>query len=129
MLPDPIPASETVYPWQVSLDFNDGGIIGLTALYDQPVTIDDLQAAVNERYGQWEKSQFRKGPMRIWRIEPEKFVISLSTNNEGMVQMIYLAFDPKHPLSDPVRKKFVDRFDSTHPSDFARKLLLQSMTP
>lgn len=128
MLPDPL-GSGTFYPWQVSFDFNNGAIIGLTALYDQPVTIDDLHTAVNERYGQWAVPYFRRGPMRIWRIEPEKFVISMSTNDDGMVQVIYLAFDPKHPVSDPVRKKLLERIDASHPDPFARKMVVDSMTP
>lgn len=67
--------------------------------------------------------------MRIWRIEPEKFVISMSTNDDGMVQVIYLAFDPKHPVSDPVRKKLLERIDASHPDPFARKMVVDSMTP
>ena len=128
MLPDPSP-EVAAYPWQVSLDLSDGRVIGLTALYDQPVTIDDLQAAVDERYAKWAVKEFRTGPARIWRVEPEKFVISLSKNDEGMVQLIYLIFAAKHPLSDPVRKKFFERLDATHPDPFARKMLLDSMTP
>jgi hypothetical protein len=41
--------------------------------------------------------QFRSGPLNIWRVESEKFVIQLSKNDEGMSQLIYLIFDAKHP--------------------------------
>lgn len=98
-----------VYPWQVSLDYNNGSVIGLTAFYDQPTSIDDVQAVVDERYGQWAMAQFRTGPGRIWRIEPEKFIISLSKTDVGMVQLIYLTFDPKHPTSEKVLEKMLDR--------------------
>ena len=98
-----------VYPWQVLLDYTDGSVIGLTAFYDQPTSIDDVQAVVNERYGQWAKAEFKTGPVRIWRVEPERFVINLSQANTGMVQLIYLTFDPKHPTSEKVLEKALDR--------------------
>jgi hypothetical protein len=90
-----------IYPWQVRLDFNQPAVIGLIALYDQPTTIDDVQAAIDQRYGKWALTGFRTGPVRLWRIDPpHKFVINLSTNSDGMVQLIYLSYDPKHPTSD-----------------------------
>jgi len=64
---------------------------------------------VNERYGQWAKAEFRTGPVRIWRIEPEKFVIQLAQADTGMVQLIYLSFDPKHPTSEKVLQEMLDR--------------------
>jgi len=73
--------------------------MGLIALYDQPTTIADVDAAVNERYGKWAVPEF-KGPMWGWRVTPEKFVIQLTTNSDGMAQLIYLTFNPKHPTSD-----------------------------
>ena len=98
-----------VYPWQVSLDYTNGSVIGLTAFYDQPTSIDDVQAAVNERYGQWARSEFRTGPVKIWRVEPEGFVIQLARTDTGMVQLIYLTFAAKHPTSEKVLEKMLDR--------------------
>lgn len=129
LLPDEIAEPDAIHPWQVSVDFSGQAVIGSTVLYDQPVTIEDIQAAVDKRYGRWAVPTFRTGPMRAWRIEPEKFIIQLSTNDDGMVQLIYLVFDPKYPVSEAVRKKILDRFDATHPDPFARKMLLDSMTP
>ena len=98
-----------VYPWQVSLDYTNGSVIGLTALYDQPTTIDDVQAVVNERYGQSAMPEFRTGPVRLWRVEPERFVINLSQADTGMVRLIYLTFDPKHPTSEKVLEKMMEQ--------------------
>lgn len=98
-----------VYPWQVSLDYTNGSVIGLTALYDQPTSMDDVQGVVNERYGQWAAADFRTGPLRMWRVEPERFVIELSQADTGMVRLIYLTFDPKHPTSEKVLEKMLDR--------------------
>jgi hypothetical protein len=101
VLPDASSDARAVYPWQVRLDFNQPTIMGLIALYDQPTTIDDVQAALDERYGKWALADFRTGPVRLWRIEPpNKFVIQLAVNDDGMVQLIYLSYGAKHPTSD-----------------------------
>jgi hypothetical protein len=101
-LPDASADTSAVYPWQVRLDFNQPAIIGLIALYDQPTTIDDVEAAVDERYGKWAVAEFKSplSHLRGWRVEPEKFVIQLAANRDGMVQLIYLEYDAKHPTSD-----------------------------
>jgi hypothetical protein len=101
VLPDASSDASAVYPWQVRLDFNQPAIVGLIALYDQPTTIDDVQAAIDERYGKWAMADFRTGPVRLWRVDPSKgFAIQLSVNGDGMVQLIYLSYDPRHPTSD-----------------------------
>lgn len=101
--------SRVVYPWQVSLDYTDGSVIGLTTLYDQPTSVDDVRAAVNERYGKFAFDSNGKTPVNLWRVEPEKLAISLSTNEYGMVQLIYLSFDARHPTSERATKQFLDR--------------------
>lgn len=101
--------SRSVYPWQVSLDYNNGSVIGLTALYDDPTTLKDVKAVIDERYGKWAWAANVKMDGGSWRVEPENFVIGLSTNDTGMVQVIYLSFDPKHPTSERVRKQILDR--------------------
>jgi hypothetical protein len=100
VLPDASSDPGAVYPWQVRLDFNQPAIIGMTALYDQPTTIDEVQAAVDERYGKWAMANFRTGPVRLWRVESEKFAIQLAVNDNGMAQLIYIQFAAKHPTSD-----------------------------
>jgi hypothetical protein len=100
VLPDEDAGPGAIYPWQVSLDFTDGKVIGLMAFYDQPATIDNVQAAIDERYGQWAMADFRTGPVRIWRVDPpHKFAIQLSGAYGGTL-LIYLTYDPKHPMSD-----------------------------
>jgi hypothetical protein len=100
VLPDKTADPDATYPWQVLVDINGGEVIGLIALYDQPTTMDDLQAAVDERYGKFAMAQFRTGPARLWRVEPEKTTIQLSVAGTGMVQLIYLTFGANHPASD-----------------------------
>ena len=113
----------SVYPWQVALDYNRGSVIGLTAVYDQPTTVDDVAAAVNERYGKWARTDF-KGPLRLWRVEPERFVISLTVNGNGMVQLIYLTFDPRHPVSAQVAEKVLASCSEEHSSANCGLLLI-----
>ncbi len=95
--------SHAIYPWQVSVDITDGTIIGLTALYDPATPIDVIKASIDDRYGQWALKEFKSGPINLWRVEPERLAINLSTNDNGMISVIYLAFGAKHPVSPTVR--------------------------
>src|SRR5215469_17080174 len=105
-----------VYPCQVSLDYNNGSVVGLTALYDDPTSVNDVRAAVNERYGKFAFDPNGKPLVSLWRVEPEKLTISLSTNEYGMVQLIYLSFDAKHPTSEKATELFLPRMakDGNH---------------
>ena len=112
--PSVLPGSKgprLAYPWQVSLDYTDGSVIGLTALYDEPVSVDDVRTAVNERYGKFAFNSNGKTPVNLWRVEPESLAISLSKNDYGMVQLIYLSFDARHPTSEKATKLFLDRME------------------
>lgn len=68
MLPDKVAEPDGIYPWQVLVDFNGGEVIGLMAFYDRPTSIDDLQAAIDERYGKWAIPSSRTAPVRLWRV-------------------------------------------------------------
>jgi|SRR5579862_1996135 len=103
VLPDKIADADAIFPWQVLVDFNGREVIGLIAFYDQPTSINDLQAAIDERYGKWAMASFRTGSVRLWRVEPERIAIQLSGADSGMVQVIYLIFDAKHPASDQAK--------------------------
>lgn len=91
--------ANAVHPWQVMVDFNQGKVIGLVAYYDKPVTFDDLRSAIDEHYAKWTAS-FSNDKHGVWRVEPEHFVISVTTVASGMVQVVYLMFDAKHPTSE-----------------------------
>src|SRR5208283_689374 len=105
LLPDPIADSLVVYPWKVLVDINEGGIIGLIALYDPSTSIDVIKACIDDRYGKWAAQDFKTGPVKIWRVEPERFVISLS-RDDNRISVIYLAFGAKHPLPPAPRANF-----------------------
>ncbi len=104
-MPDPIADSRAVYPWQVLVDINEGGIIGLIAFYDPSTPIDVIKAAIDDHYGKWIVPDFKTGPMNIWRIEPEHFVISLF-RDDNRISVVYLAFGATHPLPPAPRASF-----------------------
>jgi hypothetical protein len=111
-MPDAIADSDAVYPWKVLVDINEGGIIGLIALYGPSTSIDVIKASIDERYGQWAAPDFKTGPMNFWRVEPERLVISLSKDDTNGISVIYLAFGAKHPVPSAPRANF-GRFVST----------------
>lgn len=106
VMPDPIADSHAVYPWKVLVDINEGGIIGLIALYDTSTSIDVIKAAIDDRYGKWAIPEFKTGPVNLWRIEPEKFVIQLAKYDNGTIQLIYLTLGAKHPVPPAPRANF-----------------------
>jgi hypothetical protein len=50
----------------------------MTALYDKSIPLDDIRAAIDERYGKWAVPELVNSPLRVWRVEPEKFAIQLA---------------------------------------------------
>lgn len=102
---DGVPAAK--YPEKLSIDFSDGspsnngslfGLrngmpYGLMAVYDKSVTTEDVAASINEQYGRWAYGD-TTGPLRLWKVEPEKFVIQLSSHKSGPL-LIYVPIAAK----------------------------------
>ena len=75
------------------------------ARYDKSVSLDDLKAAIDERYGKWSVSGFTSGSVMLWHVESEKFTIQLAALDKrderregveaGTKSVIYLSIDPK----------------------------------
>jgi|SRR5271163_2147409 len=105
--------TNAVYPKQVIVDMNQGCLYGMTALFDKSVPLDDIEAAIDERYGTWTVLQWRKrnSPIKVWRVEPEKFAIQLSVATKmdekrnwadaGTRTVIYLAFGGRSACDIP----------------------------
>jgi hypothetical protein len=96
---DEKPGANSIYPVQVGIDhFDEGCPQGIVALYDKAVSLNDIKAALDQRYGKWGRAD--NGRMKLWRVEPERFAIQLTTIDDslrevsepGMKQVIYLAF-------------------------------------
>jgi len=91
-----------VYPKQVTIDVKGDCIYGLTASYDTSVPIDEIKAAIDERYRQWAVNIHPNSPPYMWRVEPERFAIQLSPTvkqdakkrlfEAGTSHVIYIAF-------------------------------------
>jgi hypothetical protein len=110
LINDPVPDAK--YPKQLMIDLSDGSTIttlngslfefpngvpyGLTAFYDKSVTINDVEASINEHYSKWVYGN-PTPTLKLWRIEPEKFVISLSSHKSGP-HVIYLPIAIKSVL-------------------------------
>jgi hypothetical protein len=100
-----------VFPKQVSIDMNQSCPYGMTALYDKSIPLEDIRAAIDEHYGKWAVPKFVNSSMKIWRVEPEKFAIQLSTASKkdekrniaeaGTKRAIYIAFGGRSACSIP----------------------------
>jgi hypothetical protein len=100
---DPVPDAK--YPKQLRIDFSNGSTIttpngslfefpngvpyGLTAVYDKSVTIEAVEASINEHYAKWTYSDPTPN-LKLWRVESEKFVIQLTSRKKDGPQVIYL---------------------------------------
>lgn len=87
-----------VFPKQVRIDSNQQCVYGMTAFYGPDVAIDDLNSAIDRRYGKWAVSGFEKPKHRLWRVEPEKFAIQLAATDKG---------DKKTKGIDPGTKRLI----------------------
>ncbi len=103
--------TKAVYPKQVTIDMNQSCLYGMTALFDKSVPLDDIKAAIDERYGKWAVPEFLNSPLKLWRVEPEKFAIQLSVATKkdekrniadaGTKQAIYIAFGGRSACNTP----------------------------
>jgi hypothetical protein len=86
----------------MTIDLNRDCIYGLTASYDRSVPLDEIKAAIDERYRQWAVNIHPNSPPYMWRVEPERFAIQLSAAGKqdakkrlfeaGTSHVIYIAF-------------------------------------
>jgi hypothetical protein len=95
--------ANAVFPKQLIIDMNQNCLYGMTALYDKSVSVDDVRTAIDERYEKWARTDFaNSSAIKLWRVEPEKFVIQLSVAGKedgkrniaeaGTKRAIYIAF-------------------------------------
>jgi hypothetical protein len=76
--------ADAIYPRQVVIDIfgNDRCPRGILALYEKSVSTDDIKAALDQRYGKWALAGFATSPVKLWRVEPEKFAIQLAITED-----------------------------------------------
>src|SRR5690242_6768087 len=76
-----------MFPKQTRIDMNRDCLYGMTAVYDKSVPLDQVKAAIDERYGKWALAQFVNSPVRLWRVESESVAISLTVADKKDVKM------------------------------------------
>ena len=103
----PVDASANdVYPRQVLVDIfgKTPCPLGLEAIYEKSVSLDDLKTAIDKEYVQWGQPGNASLPVKLWRVEPEKFAIQLAvtedqtkkaTREERSAAAIARAVDPR----------------------------------
>jgi hypothetical protein len=79
----------TVYPAQVLTDFVDGEVVGLTAIYDKSVSMQELRAAIDLPYARWRAAALDGEGISMWKVDAEQMVIQLSDWDDGK-RLIYL---------------------------------------
>jgi hypothetical protein len=80
---NPVPPN-AIYPRQVIIDIfgNDSCPRGIMALYEKSVSTDEINAALDQRYGKWAQGGNAALPVKLWRVEPEKFAIQLAVTHD-----------------------------------------------
>ena len=111
---DKAPAANDIYPREVTVDLPDNTPcpLGLTAQYDKSVSLDDLKAAIDARYGKWAFAASATSPVKMWRVETERIAIQLRSVTErdaklsddklevGTKTVVYMSFQPTKCGSD-----------------------------
>lgn len=102
---------KAVFPKQVIIDMNQDCLYGMSALYDKSISLEDITAAIDARYGKWARSDFADSPVKLWRVESDKFAIQLSVAGKddekksiaevGTKQAIFIAFGGKSACGMP----------------------------
>jgi len=103
--------TDAVFPTQIRVDVDHNCIYGFTALYDKSASMDAVEAAIDERCKKWALADFAKSPLRLWRVEPEKLAIQLSTADKkdekrnfaeaGTKTVIFLPFGGRPACANP----------------------------
>jgi hypothetical protein len=65
-----------------------GEVVGLTAVYDKSVSVEELRSAIDKLYP---KAAIQDLP-GLWRVEAEQLAIQLSARKDGAKQLVYLKF-------------------------------------
>lgn len=67
----------------------NGEVVGVTAVYDKSVSMEELRSAIETLYPN--PKDAIDGPIgSLWRVEAEQLVIQLHDRKDGTKQLIYL---------------------------------------
>jgi hypothetical protein len=80
--------ADAIFPRQVIIDVGDRGVM---ALYDKSISLESLEASINEHYGRWAFPDNGNRTVKLWRVESDQFSIQLSAEDDCK-RVIYLKF-------------------------------------
>ncbi len=83
-----------IEPKVIQLDTDDGRYIASSIYYSaKDVSFIEIAESINKKYPQSRHKIFNPGSHEAWRVEDEKFAISLiSESEEGLFRVIYIKF-------------------------------------
>lgn len=83
---------KVIYPRQLIIDItNNGTVTAIKASYDNLTSFKMIEDEINKNYRKWLLKEFLNTDMRLWRVEPYKFAISLSKEKD-CIEIIILPF-------------------------------------
>ena len=87
-------SQRTIYPIGVSIDVDAGKITGVVFHYEKSVAIHLIESEVNNTFSEWKVKPSTNNDVgvRLWRVEPMRFTIQLSTDNDGNPKLVYLGW-------------------------------------
>jgi hypothetical protein len=95
--------AKAVFPKQLIVDVNQGCLYGVRVLYDKSIPFQDVKTTIDEHYKKWalDFNEKQEAPVKVWRVEPDRFLIQLSQANKddeerniieaGTKEVIYLS--------------------------------------
>jgi hypothetical protein len=54
-----------VFPNHLMIDMKQDCLYGMTALYDKSISVGEVKAAIDERYGKWVLADSAKSPVKL----------------------------------------------------------------
>jgi hypothetical protein len=87
-------AVETNYPETVQFDIQEKKVTGIMLIYSEAINIDEVQNSIDALYGKWFDKGLHINGVKVWRISPSGFTISLSKNDDNKIQVIFMQWFP-----------------------------------
>jgi hypothetical protein len=87
LLQDDPPRPGDIYPEHIDVAFLDRWCpFGLTARYNKAVSLEELKAALEKRYGKGTTESWPNGPAVTWEVESAHVLVVLDTADKRMAE-------------------------------------------
>jgi hypothetical protein len=85
---DGAPEASDIYPERVEAALLGKACpFGVSARYDKSIAFDELQAAIEARYGKGTPEHWTKAPLMVWHVRSDDFMIELVTVDKRMAKV------------------------------------------